>query len=263
MKPSVLTLSVLPRALEVAGIDIRRAAKFAYRLPRFIQDAITYSRTAGRSGPDKDFELRIKNLRPLLHDRGETSGPISWQYFYQDIWAARRVFANAPALHLDIGSRLDGFVSHLLVFRDVSVVDIRPLPRDIPGVTFRQADATTLASIPTDSVESISSLHAIEHFGLGRYGDPVNPQAWRIVLQALERVLKPGGRLYLGVPIGQQRVMFNAHRIFAARSIIDALPKLQLVSFSYIDDEGRFHGDTRPGATGTLDNGCGLFELTK
>jgi hypothetical protein len=73
----------------------------------------------------------------------------------------------------------------------VTVIDIRPLTSTVEGLTFMQADATDLAGIQDDSVESLSSLHAVEHFGLGRYGDPVEPDACFRAMQALVRVLQP------------------------------------------------------------------------
>ena len=48
-------------------------------------------------------------------------------YFIQDIWAAQRIYKKKPNEHIDIGSRVDGFVSHLMVFMKVKVIDIRPL----------------------------------------------------------------------------------------------------------------------------------------
>jgi hypothetical protein len=56
-------------------------------------------------------------------------------------------------------------VAHVLSFMPVSVMDIRPLTSNVPGLTFVQADAINLLGISDGSVESLSSLHATEHFG--------------------------------------------------------------------------------------------------
>lgn len=88
-----------------------------------------------------------------------------------------RIFFNRPQRHIDIGSRIDGFVAHFPIFMPVTEVDIRPLVRHIDGLTFLQDDATELRKLPTRSVESLSSLHVAEHFGLGRYSDPIDPDA--------------------------------------------------------------------------------------
>lgn len=102
-----------------------------------------------------------------------------------------------------------------------------------------QADATNLENISDESVESISALCSVEHFGLGRYGDTIQPNAWECALRAFERVLKKGGRLYFSVPVGQiSKVCFNAHRVFRPEIIINTLKSMDIVEFSYIDGFG-------------------------
>ena len=66
-----------------------------------------------------------------------------------------------------------------------------------------------------ESTDSLSCLHALEHFGLGRYGDPVDYDGYLKGFDNLYRILKPGGRLYFSVPMGPQRIEFDAHRVFS------------------------------------------------
>ena len=117
--------------------------------------------------------------------------------------------------------------------------------------------------IETNSIESLSSLHAVEHFGLGRYGDRVDPTAARRAMTSLARVRRPGGILLFSVPIGRERVVFNAHRIFAPESVPLAMSSLQLVSFSAVDDSGRLVVDCTPRDFGDADYACGLYAFTK
>ena len=114
----------------------------------------------------------------------------------------------------------------------VTIVDIRELRSAVSGLDFVHADPTSLRQFDDGSIESLWSLHAVEHFGLGRYGDPVDPQAPFKVMEAFARVLAPGGSLYFSVPVGRERLVFNAHRIFAPSTIISALDGLKLLSFS-------------------------------
>lgn len=121
--------------------------------------------------------------------------------------------------------------------KNVYLIDIRPLENVIPGVSFVQADATDLAGISDSSIESISALCSIEHFGLGRYGDEVDPDAWKKVISSIKRVLQPNGHVYLSVPIGHQHVEFDAHRIFYASSIVKEFSPLKLLEFSCCYDK--------------------------
>jgi len=89
------------------------------------------------------------------------------------------------------------------VFREIEVFDIRKQENNVKNVVFKQAD---LMNLPPDSCESIPSLHAIEHFGLGRYGDAIDADGHFKAIQNIYEMLKIGGRFYFSVPIGSQRI---------------------------------------------------------
>jgi SAM-dependent methyltransferase len=241
------------------GVDPVRTLRGLKNIPRFLRDLAAYRRTAA-AGP---FPLRLSSLFPVLADYDDAAGDTRGHYFHQDLWAARKVFAARPAEHVDVGSRIDGFVAHLLTFMPVTVLDIRALESNVEGLTFVQADATDLARFSDASVASISSLHAIEHFGLGRYGDPVDGDACFRAMRSLARVLAPGGRLYFSVPVGRERVAFNAHRIFAPATILSTFAGLELVSFAAVDDRGELRAGLAPDDVAGAEFACGLFEFTR
>ncbi|NJN12883.1 MAG: DUF268 domain-containing protein [Richelia sp. RM1_1_1] len=206
----------------------------------------------------------ISTLFPSLVDRYENAGRLDHHYFHQDLWASRKVFEKKPEHHVDVGSRIDGFVSHVLTFRDIEVLDVRKLTSSIKGMSFRQVDLMQTNTVPENICDSLSCLHALEHFGLGRYGDPIDPEGHIKGLQSLKKLLKSGGVLLLSVPIGKERVEFNAHRIFAVETIISLTnPDFKLYSFSYIDDKGIFHENVDYTALPEMVYGCGMFELIK
>jgi len=183
---------------------------------------------------DKRFAYDPVYAYPCLYDRYESNGKLD-QYFWQDLWAAKQIAERNPSEHYDIGSRVDGFVAHLASFRSgIHLIDIRSMEDIIPGVDFIQANATNLEGIPDNSVESISALCSLEHFGLGRYGDDVDPNAWEKAMQSIVRVVKKGGYAYIAVPIGFEHVEYDAHRVFYAQTIIDAFSPMQLIEFSCI-----------------------------
>ncbi|HJQ10151.1 MAG TPA: DUF268 domain-containing protein [Gemmatimonadaceae bacterium] len=121
---------------------------------------------------------------------------------------------------MDIGSRVDGFVAHVATFREIEVFDILPNTTPIPGVVFRKADLMEPVEGMADYCDSMSCLHALEHFGLGRYGDPINPDGYRRGIESMARLLKSKGILYLSVPLGEERVEFNAQRVFDPRALM-------------------------------------------
>ena len=243
----------------VFGVDPRGELKRVRNLPRFLRTLAEY-RGAHSGGP---FPITVADLYPVLVDFDADAGQASGHYFFQDLWAARKIFERRPDRHIDIGSRLDGFVAHLLTFMPVTAVDVRPLTSSVPGLDFVQADATNLDGFADKSVDSVSSLHALEHFGLGRYGDPIDPDGWRKAMLSLCRVLRPGGRLYLSVPVGRERLCFNAHRVFSPQRILDILDALELVSFSAVGDSGQLLNEIAPNLVAGEEYACGLFEFTR
>lgn len=118
----------------------------------------------------------------------------------------------------------------------VTLLDIRPLNHKIDGINFIQTDAMNMDNIPDNSIQTLSSLCALEHFGLGRYGDPIDYNGWKKALHAIKRKIKVGGLFYLSVPVGaEDKLVFNAHRIFRPITIINELdPELSIQEFSYI-----------------------------
>jgi SAM-dependent methyltransferase len=115
----------------------------------------------------------------------------------------------------------------------------------------------------------LSCLHAIEHFGLGRYGDPIDASGHLRGLVNIHRCLRPGGTLYLSTPIGPQRIEFNAHRVFAVRYLLDWFePMFDFKAFSFVDDAGKLHAHCELTSEQIVSNfgcqyGCGIFELIK
>ncbi len=62
--------------------------------------------------------------------------------------------------------------------------------------------------------DAIFSISSYEHDGLGRYGDPLNPNGDLIAMEKTKPMLKKGGLLYLAVPLGKDCLVWNAHRIY-------------------------------------------------
>jgi SAM-dependent methyltransferase len=231
-----------------------RALLRAAALPRFFGEMSEFK--AAATGQT----VRVRDSYPCLSDR-TASTPFDPHYFYQGAWLARRLAAARPAAHTDIGSSVL-MISVLSAMVPTTFVDIRPLTTDLPDL-HSIAGSITALPFEAESLQSVSCLHVIEHIGLGRYGDPIDPSGAAKGLSELQRVVAPGGTLYLTTPVGRERVCFNAHRVFDPASIIAAVPELRLTAFSLVDDAGRLIMDCDPALARSLDYGCGLFEFTR
>lgn len=207
-----------------------------------------------------------RNYR-ILTDYADTAGAARGHYYHQDLLVAGFIAKAAPARHIDIGSRIDGFVAHVASFREIEVFDIRSLDKSRhTNIIFVQKD---LMDHEDDEItDSISCLHAIEHFGLGRYGDPIDPQGHLKGVKNIVRMLKPGGTLYISFPIGfADAVHFNAHRVFHPESLLSwegVQGVLELQRFDWVDAVGDIHMDARVSdAVDAVKYGCGIYTFKK
>lgn len=226
MKRILLSLSFISLQF---GFDIAKPFKFLKGLPRYIRDLYNFK---------KNYKGPIEVL-PCLHDWYEEGGDTKGEYFLQDLHVARLIAESKPIRHIDIGSNIAGFVAHVASFREIEVVDVRPITSEIPGIVFKMADLSKPINFEDlGKYDSVSCLHALEHFGLGRYGDPLDPLGHEKGLKNISDLVKSNGTLYLSVPIGRERVEFNANRVFDPRSILNIATKsnLELQNFILIQD---------------------------
>ncbi len=214
---------------------------------------------------ENDFQIHQDSLYLICENKYETAGKPGSHYFAQDIWGANKIYLSNPFMHYDIGSSLNGFIAHLLVFREVYYIDIRPMDFKIPGLHFRQGDAMNLDGIEDNSIESLSSFHALEHFGLGRYGDPIDPEGYIKAAISMQRVLMRKGHLYIGVPIGpKDKLVFNAHRIFKIETVLKLFDQCNLVDIAVVEPDGVFaHSIEMKDYERISEFSCGLFEFEK
>ena len=66
----------------------------------------------------------------------------------------------------------------------------------------------------SEKYDAIVSYSSIEHSGLGRYGDPLNPNGDIQTMEMIYRSLNKDGLCFLGVPVGVDALVWNAHRIY-------------------------------------------------
>jgi len=244
--------------LLMLGFDPRKLISIRY-LPKYIGDYFRFKKAGGV----------ITNRFPVLNEFSVEAGTAKGHYFHQDLLVASLIHKNNPIRHIDVGSRIDGFVAHVAAYRKIEVIDIRELePTKHSNITFKSANFMDNSSIEDDIADSVSCLHAIEHFGLGRYGDPIDPKGHIKGFNQLLRVLKEGGLLYISFPIcNENRVYFNAHRAFHPKDIFTwAIEdyKIELLRFDFVDDEGNLHKNFPLNEKVPKSSyGCGIYTLIK
>jgi SAM-dependent methyltransferase len=249
------TISDGPKTLlRRATRGLRSALAQRRERARFRQQFIEFSRLAGSNR----FPLRWSDRLPRLGEDTRTTA-FDRHYVYHPAWAARILRKLAPPVHVDIGSSLH-FVSVLSAFVRTGFYDYRPAALRIDGLETGSADLTAL-HFEDQSIDSLSCMHVVEHIGLGRYGDRLDPNGDRLAMSELQRVLAPGGSLLFVVPVGRPWLRFDAHRIYSYHQIIEGFPELQLVEFALIPERGPegWISSATAERVAAEQHGCGCF----
>ena len=237
-----------------------RGLHYVRAYPAFRRDFERYQRLAGAA---PRFPVRWKDRYPFLNDR-TTSTSFDRHYVYHPAWAARVLARTRPAVHVDISSTLH-FCSIVSAFVPVKFYDYRPADLHLSNLSAEFADLLALP-FESGSVESPSCMHTVEHIGLGRYGDPIDPDGDLKAIAELQRVLAPGGSLLFVTPVGRPRLMFNAHRIYAYQQVVSAFAGLALQEFALVPDLALYGGLIEHATQAQADAqtyGCGCFWFKK
>jgi hypothetical protein len=187
-----------------------------------------------KADKDKRFSLLIRDFYPQIKDKtGSTH--FDRHYIYHTAWAARAVASIRPRVHTDISSSLY-FCSIVSAFIPVRFYDYRPAELGLPQLESGRCDLTKLQFVD-NSIDSLSCMHTVEHVGLGRYGDPIDPEGDIKAMNELMRVTAKGGSLLFVVPIGDKAIIeYNAHRIYTYNQIISYFKGMTLREFSLIPE---------------------------
>lgn len=241
------------------GLNIKTLLSL-YNLPRYLRDIFIFRSAKGK----------INSFFPILYDFNESAGNIKNHYFHQDLHVSSKIYLAKPRNHLDVGSRIDGFISNIAVFMEVSVLDIRKLEIKKKNINFKKGDITNTDFSISEKFMSISCLHTLEHFGLGRYGDQINPKGHVIGFYNLYKMLDRNGLLYVSFPIASKtKIEFNAHRIFNYLEIFNWIKELdiqdlELISFDLIDDNSNFLENQNINKINfSINFGCGIYTFKK
>ncbi len=238
------------------ALDPRAVVAAVRGYPKFFSQLAQYRRMAALP-PDTEF-----HLYPMLGEDTSTTG-FDAHYLRMGDWALRRVLANPAPAHVDVGSQLHWVVS-VAASKPITFIDIRPAEMGIAGVSSKSGSLMALPYADRE-VASLSCLHVVEHIGLGRYGDPLDPEGTHKSVRELARVLAPGGTLLLATPVGQPQLWFNAHRVHRPSQIIAwcRAEGLGLRSFAAVDDAGNYLLQADPQDYESARYACGMFEFVR
>lgn len=241
----------------VFSVREARARQLAWRA--FMDEFQLFAAEASRRGigvPSKS------DLYPCLSDRtAETE--FEPHYTYHTAWACRELQRLQPSKHVDIGSYLR-FCAMASAWVPMVHIDFRRPNLHLEGLETRSGDILALP-FADGGVESLSCLHVLEHIGLGRYGDPLDPAGDLKGARELARILAVGGALLFVVPVGRSRTNFNAHRVYAFEQVTAMFPGLRLVRWSLVPDDyskGMIE-NAAPALINAQEWGCGCFVFTK
>lgn len=209
------------------------------------------------------FPIEGKDFLKCLDDNTSHTG-FDAHYEYHQAWAARILVETKPPKHIDISSRIT-FNVVVSAFIPIEFYDFRPANIILDNLECKSIDLLNI-HFDDESIDSLSCMHTIEHIGLGRYGDNIDPDGDLKAISELKRVLKRGGNLLFVVPMGKPRIQYNAHRIYSYEMIMEYFKDLKLKDYTLIPDNAIKTGMIK-NATQEITNkqkyGCGCFWFEK
>jgi len=256
----------VPRWMHRAVLKLKRALIPQARINDglLVTQAFTeqFSQFKNQSSLDGRFEPVQTDWFPCLNDDTPETG-FDPHYVLHASWAARVLAKTKPKVHMSFGDSLY-FVGIASAFMSMTFCDIRESGLPFRDIEEDNADLTSLPPSWTGTLQSLSCMHVLEHIGLGRYGDTLDPSGDRKAAAELTRVLAPGGQLLMVVPMEDPpRVCFNAHRLYSYPQVMELFPDLSLLEFTLITNEGQFFENADPGLLQGRKYSCGCFRYTK
>jgi hypothetical protein len=118
----------------------------------------------------------------------------------------------------------------------VTLVEYQRITSNHPDISCLTVDEFNTINNSYDSAISISS---VEHSGLGRYGDELDPDGDIKSMALLRERLNHNGLCFLAVPIGKDQILWNAHRVYGNirfKKLIDGFEILQSFGLDYDND---------------------------
>jgi SAM-dependent methyltransferase len=131
---------------------------------------------------------------------------------------------------LIIGTSTGWYESFVLAYGGIPhVVEYIDVEYDGEQIKYYKPEELSKLNFKFDFCISFSSY---EHDGLGRYGDPIDPNGDLKSMRELKTVMKEDGILFLAVPVGLDRIVFNLHRIYGKARLPLLLENWKFIGFA-------------------------------
>lgn len=234
-------------------------------MPRFLSDLKKFKRLAKESNTPINF----KNIFPVHVDYSQPV--VNKHYWFQDIYVATKIVKAARESkafrHVDIGSRLEGFITSLISAGvDLTFGDINVPKMPFPNATAKFIDLQKMTPDQFTGIASVSCLHVIEHLGLAKYGDSIDPIGHRRVFTDFSTVLETGTKLYVSSPVSRNPgIVFNGGRHLDPLEMIkDAQSAgFYVDEIGFVQDDWNFVTNPTPEQLMGSEYGCLILCLTK
>ena len=120
----------------------------------------------------------------------------------------------------------------------------KPVTVDYNSIVSGSAEVETIpmSDLEGRTFDCAFSLSSLEHDGLGGYGDPIDPDGDLKAMRRLRQSIKPGGLVYFNVPVGPDRVIFNALRVYGKIRLPMLLEGWQVLKKYGFNEEGYQNG---------------------
>jgi len=178
---------------------------------------------------------RNKYIRTILNKLG-FSRPIELILTSPRIVEYPWILRNMPAKGrvLDVGSTGSQLPLMLLgLGYEVWTVDVREY--EFEGVNKNlhciKGDIRN-TNFPDSFFDIVIAVSTIEHIGLGRYNDPIDPEGDINAIKEINKILKIRGILMMTVPFGNKSIS-KLHRVYDIKSLLTLLSKFKIEKIEY------------------------------
>ncbi len=208
---------------------------------RFIRNAYTYYRPVNveyRRRQRRNLALfreafPKKTIIEELVDRSSYGSHDVSAELIQFWFASNQLYTAKPKEILDIGSHvswLTGVGSNCRI----KTIDVRSKKLLLDSEQFCLAEAQNLP-FADGCLDCVTSLCSLEHFGLGAYGDSIDPYGDIKALDEIARVLCQGGHFIFTTTVtkNESYIVFNTRRVYK----VDYLRTLLQKKYRMIDEK--------------------------